>query len=164
MSLHRLLAMRVGAPRPDELAGFYAEVGLATDGDGRVTSPDGGTQVVIEEAPYRQLLGVEIGAAHERDLDDIGGRLADLGVTIEGRSSSLTAVDPISHVRFRVTVAEPLAQAGSTAVVDNRPGATVRRNERASAVSQGPRPPRQQSARLRSGSSEPGAAAAILPR
>ena len=56
MSLHRLLAMRVGVPRPDELAGFYAEVGLATDGDGRVTSPDGGTQVVIEEAPYRQLL------------------------------------------------------------------------------------------------------------
>lgn len=97
-------------------------MGLATDGEGRVTSPDGGTQVVIEEAPYRQLLGVEIGAAHERDLDDIGGRLADLGVTIEGRSSSLTAVDPISHVRFRVTVAEPLAQAGSTAVVDNRPG------------------------------------------
>lgn len=143
MSLHRLLAMRVGVPRPDELAGFYAEVGLATDGEGRVTSPDGGTQVVIEEAPYRQLLGVEIGAAHERDLDDIGGRLADLGVTIEGRSSSLTAVDPISHVRFRVTVAEPLAQVGSTAVVDNRPGATVRRNERASAVSQGPRPPRR---------------------
>ena len=86
---------------------------------------------------------MEIGAAHERDLDDIGGRLADLGVTIEGRGSSLTAVDPISHVRFRVTVAEPLAQAGSTAVVDNRPGATVRRNERASAVSQGPRPPRR---------------------
>ena len=75
------------ARKADELA--EAEAGLKAQG--------------IEEAPYRQLLGVEIGAAHERDLDDIGGRLADLGVTIEGRSSSLTAVDPISHVRFRVT-------------------------------------------------------------
>ena len=97
MSLHRLLAMRVGVPRPDELAGFYAEAGLATDGDGRVTSPDGGTQVVIEEAPYRQLLGVEIGAAHEREVrrgvPDGGGRLVVPAMRLAA-PGSLTSVSP----------------------------------------------------------------------
>jgi catechol 2,3-dioxygenase-like lactoylglutathione lyase family enzyme len=145
MSLHRLLSMRVGVPRPDELAAFYSEVGLTTDGAGHVSSPDGGTQVVIEEAPFRQLLGVEVGVGHERDLDEIHDRLDRLGIIADGGSGpgALRAVDPTSQVRFGVTVAERLVQSAAPLVIDNRPGAIVRRNERATAVFQGARPPRR---------------------
>jgi catechol-2,3-dioxygenase len=46
-------------------------------------------------------------------------------------------------VRVTVSVAAPMTQLATPTVIDNRPGATVRRNLRASAVFQGPRPPRR---------------------
>ncbi|MDO9173761.1 MAG: dioxygenase, partial [Actinomycetota bacterium] len=79
MSLHRLLSITVGVPRPTELAEFYDEVGLATNAGGEVSSPDGGTQVIIEESPFRRLVGVDVGAADERDLDVIDARFEQLG-------------------------------------------------------------------------------------
>lgn len=144
MSLHRLLSMRVGVPRPEELAGFYREIGLTTDESGRVASPDGGTQVVIEETPFRQLLGVEVGVSDERDLDEISARFDGLGITTAGSGTgTLQAVDPTSRVRVSVSVAAPMVQVPTPTVIDNRPGATVRRNMRANAVFQAARPPRR---------------------
>jgi catechol 2,3-dioxygenase-like lactoylglutathione lyase family enzyme len=144
VSLHRLLGIRVGVPRPQELAGFYGEMGLAVDGGGRVASPDGGEQVIVEEAPFRQLLGVSVGAGDERDLDAVTARVEALGITVDrSESGTVAAIDPTTHVRFSVAVAEPLTQTSTPVVVDNRPGAVVRRNERATAVFQGPRPPRR---------------------
>ncbi len=143
MSLHRLVSIRVGVPRPDELAGFYGEMGLAVGGDGRVASPDGGDQVIVEEAPYRQLLGVEVGASDERDLDAVAGRFAALGIDSTVDGGTVTAVDPTTQVRVAVAVTAPLVQSPTPVVVDNRPGATVRRNERAAAEFQGARPPRR---------------------
>lgn len=143
MSLHRLLSITVGVPRPTELADFYGEVGLATNGAGEVSSPDGGTQVVIEEAPFRRLVGVDVGAADERDLDVIAARFEQMGVSIDHRDGALSAIDPTSHVRVRVSVASAISQQPTPVVIDNRPGATVRRNERANAVFQGSRPPRR---------------------
>lgn len=143
MSLHRLLSITVGVPRPAELAEFYGEVGLATNATGEVSSPDGGTQVIIEEAPFRRLVGVDVGAADERDLDVIDARFEQLGITADRHDGMLSAVDPTSQVRVRVSVAAPISQQPTPVVVDNRPGATVRRNARANAVYQGPRPPRR---------------------
>jgi catechol 2,3-dioxygenase-like lactoylglutathione lyase family enzyme len=144
VSLHRLLGIRVGVPHPQELAGFYGEMGLSVDSEGRAASPDGGTQVTIEDAPFRRLLGVEVGAADERDLEAVTARFAGLGITAERTANgAVAAVDPTTHVRFSVAVAEPLSQTPTPVVIDNRPGAIVRRNERATAVFQGPRPPRR---------------------
>ena len=143
MSLHRLLSMRVGVPRPQELAEFYGEVGLAVSGTGEVTSPDGGTQVLIEEAGHRQLLGVEVGVSDERDLQQAQQRLEALGVAATITDGALHAVDPSTRVRFGLSPAPALVQAPSAPTIDNRPGAAVRRNLRAPAVFQGPRPPRR---------------------
>lgn len=78
----------------------------------------------FEKAPFRRLLGVEVGAGGEHDLGLIAGRLDGLGVAAERTDGSLHAVDPTTHVRFAVSVVERLAQAGSEGVVDDRPGAT----------------------------------------
>lgn len=125
MSLHRLLSMRVGVPRPEELAGFYREIGLTTDESGRVASPDGGTQVVIEETPFRQLLGVEVGVSDERDLDEISARFDGLGITTAGSGTgTLQAVDPTSRVRVSVSVAAPMVQVAAD--LPSNPSSMVR--------------------------------------
>ncbi|MCU1353829.1 MAG: glyoxalase/bleomycin resistance protein/dioxygenase [Acidimicrobiales bacterium] len=144
MSLHRLLGMRVAVPRPDELAGFYGEVGLGTAPDGRITSPDGGPQVTIEEGAFRRLAGVELGAAAEQDLDDVAARLSALGLAPKSAAGAVEVTDPTTQVRFSVTVCEPLTPGpASVAAVDNRPGATSRRNRRAPGVFEAARPPRR---------------------
>lgn len=143
MSLHRLLSLGVGVPRPAELAGFYREAKLACDDAGTVTCPDGGQQIHISEAPYRQLRTVHVGASRESDLAAVAEQMASLGLATRASADGLTVTDPSTQVAFTVTVCEPLAQTGTDPVADNRPGAIVRHNRRAPSVFEAPRPPRR---------------------
>lgn len=146
MSLHRLVSMRVGVPDPEALAGFHREVGFTVHDTGEVASPDGGTQVHIEEAPFRRLLAVTLGAHHEADLTTVAERAGGLGLAVATTANGTVQVtDPASHVRFEVQVAPPLASPApsSPARVENRPGDAPRRNLRAPGVSEVARPPRR---------------------
>lgn len=144
MGLHRLLGMRVGVPDPAALAGFYGELGLGDDGSGGFGGTDGGTQVAVEQYPFRRLLQVTVGADDDGTIAATQDRLIDRGLDPSVDGSSLTVVDPATEVTFRVEVADrwqpPVVPEPPP---DNRPGVTARHNTRAPGVFGEPRPPRR---------------------
>jgi hypothetical protein len=144
MSLHRLLGFRAAVPDPTALADYYAELGLAGDAGSGYTGSDGGAVVVIDEAPFRRLVSVDVGCHDERDLDAVEERLEDRGAASSRDSESISVLDAASRVQITVRVAEPEALgAPAPLVTPNTPGAAARVNERAPAVFGAPRPPRR---------------------
>jgi catechol 2,3-dioxygenase-like lactoylglutathione lyase family enzyme len=143
MSLHRLVGFTAGVPDPDGLAAFYGELGLASPAPATFTGSAGGATVTLQEAPFRRLLGVTIGCDDPRDLDAIARRLGEGGATIGRGDDVVTVRDPASHVALTVALAPPEAAPSHAcpSVAANAPGAVVRRNERAPAVFDRPRPP-----------------------
>ena len=144
MSLHRLLSLHAEVPNPDELCGFYGELGLAGDAAAGFTGSDGGAGVLVSEGPFRRLRSVDIGCTPDHDLSAVAARLSAGGATPESGDGWVAVVDPASEVRFTLRVAEPVpSQPPASLVVPNAPGALVRADRRAPAVHEGPRPPRR---------------------
>jgi catechol 2,3-dioxygenase-like lactoylglutathione lyase family enzyme len=144
MSLHRLLGFRAAVADPAALASYYAELGLTGDATSGYTGSDGGAVVLVDEAPFRRLVSVDIGCHDERDLDAVEERLVDRGAAPSRDSESISVVDATSRVQITVRVAEPEAVGAPAALVTpNTPGARARVNERAPAVFGAPRPPRR---------------------
>ena len=144
MSLHRLLGFRAAVADPAALAAYYGEMGLVGDAASGYTGSDGGAAVVLDEAPVRRLVSVDLGCADEGDLEDVRRRLEAGGASPTSGGDSVSAVDPASRVVFTVRVAEPEIRGALSALVPpNAPGAIVRVNTRAPAVFDGPRPPRR---------------------
>jgi catechol 2,3-dioxygenase-like lactoylglutathione lyase family enzyme len=144
MSLHRLLGFRAAVTDPGALAGYYGEMGLAGDAASGYTGCDGGAAVVLDEAPVRRLVSVDVGCEDDDDLDDVRRRLEAAGASPRRGDDSVSALDPASQVLFTVRVAESEAKGAPSALVTpNAPGATTRVNTRAPAVFDGPRPPRR---------------------
>ncbi len=136
--------MRVGVPAPSALAGFYGELGLVSGDGSTFAGTEGGTQVAVDEYPFRRLLEVEIGASDERDLFLVAGRLTGLGLEANLDDGSVSVIDPTTQITFRVRVVAPLVQQPPPdRVPDNRPAVSLRRNARADGVFQGSRPPRR---------------------
>ncbi|MDQ1532596.1 MAG: hypothetical protein QOF28_357, partial [Actinomycetota bacterium] len=93
MSLHRLLGFRAAVSDPRALADYYAELGLAGDAGCGYTGSDGGAVVVIDEAPFRRLVSVDVGCHDDRDLDAVEERLEDRGAASSRDSESISVLD-----------------------------------------------------------------------
>ncbi|MDQ1532278.1 MAG: hypothetical protein QOF28_39 [Actinomycetota bacterium] len=144
MSLHRLLGFRAAVSDPTALADYYAELGLTGDAGSGYAGSDGGAVVLIDEAPLRRLISVDIGCHDDRDLDAILQRLDEQGAAPTRDSESISMVEAASRVQITVRVAEPEAPvAPAVLITPNTPGARVRVNERAPGVFGAPRPPRR---------------------
>jgi Glyoxalase/Bleomycin resistance protein/Dioxygenase superfamily len=144
MSLHRLLGFRGAVADPAALHAYYAELGLTGDATSGYTGSDGGAVVVIDEAPFRRLIAVDIGCHDDRDLDAVQLRLEARGASPMRKSESVSVVDPASRVLITVRVAEPEPIIAPVDLVrSNAPGAVVRINERAPGVFGAARPPRR---------------------
>ena len=145
MSLHRLLGFRAAVADPAALDAYYAELGLTGDASSGYTGSDGGAVVIIDEAPFRRLIAVDIGCDDDRDLDAVQQRLEARGACPTRESESVSVLDAASRVQITVRVAEPEAAIPPVdhLVAANAPGAIVRINERAPAVFGAPRPPRR---------------------
>jgi catechol 2,3-dioxygenase-like lactoylglutathione lyase family enzyme len=144
MSLHRLLGFRAAVADPTALDAYYAELGLTGDATSGYTGSDGGAAVIVDEAPFRRLVAVDIGCDDDRDLDTVQQRLEARGASPARASESVSVVDVASRVQFTVRVAEPEPTVSPVAIVtSNAPGAIVRVNERAAGVFGEPRPPRR---------------------
>jgi catechol 2,3-dioxygenase-like lactoylglutathione lyase family enzyme len=144
VSLHRLLGFRAAVADPTALADYYAELGLTGDLTAGYAGSDGGAVVVIDEAPFRRLLAVDIGGHDEHDLDAVQQRLDAHGASPVRDSESVSVLDSASRVLITVRVSEPEAGAAPEDLAPtNTPGAVVRVNERAPAVFGAPRPPRR---------------------
>ncbi len=162
MSLHRLLGIHAAVPDPAGLAAFYTEMGLSGDPAVGFTGSDGGGSVTLSEGPFRRLESVSVGCHDEADLAAVAGRLAAAGTEARTTDGGLCVTDPASRVRFEVRPAGPApVQAAPALVVPNAPGAVVRADRRAPAVSEGPRPPRRLG-HLVLGSPDPAATVALL--
>ena len=107
MSLHRLLGFRAAVADPAALAAYYGEMGLVGDAASGYTGSGGGAAVVLDEAPVRRLVSVDLGCADEGDLEDVRRRLEAGGASPTSGGDSVSAVDPASRVVFTVRVAEP---------------------------------------------------------
>jgi hypothetical protein len=144
MSLHRLLGFRAAVADPAALAGYYAELGLTGDAASGYRGSDGGAVVLVDEAPFRRLVSVDIGCHDERDLDAVEERLEARGASPRRGSDSVSVLDTASRVQIIVRVAEPESISAPAALVTpNTPGAALRVNERAPAVFNAPRAPRR---------------------
>jgi catechol-2,3-dioxygenase len=144
MSLHRLLGFRGAVADPAALDAYYAELGLTGNATSGYAGSDGGGVVVIDEAPFRRLVAVDIGCHDDRDLDAAQQRLEARGASPTRKSESVSVVDPASRVMITVRVAEPEPIIEPVDLVtSNAPGAVVRINERAPGVFGAPRPPRR---------------------
>jgi Glyoxalase/Bleomycin resistance protein/Dioxygenase superfamily len=144
MSLHRFLGFRAAVADPTALDTYYADLGLSGDAGSGYTGSDGGAAVIIDEAPFRRLIAVDIGCDDDRDLDAVQQRLEARGASPARESESVSVVDAASRVQFTVRLAVPEATVSPIALVTpNAPGAIVRVNERTAGVFGGPRPPRR---------------------
>jgi hypothetical protein len=144
MSLHRLLGFRAAVADPTALGAYYAELGLTGDARSGYTGSDGGGAVIVDEAPFRRLVAVDIGCDDDRDLDAVQQQLEARGASPTREPDFVSVLDAASRVQFTVRVAEPEATGPPVAFVPpNAPGAVARINERAPGVFAGPRPPRR---------------------
>src|SRR5712691_10353336 len=107
MTLHRLLGFRAAVADPAALDAYYTELGLSGDASSGYTGSDGGAVVIIDEAPFRRLLAVDIGCDDDRDLDAVQQRLEARGACPTRNSQSVSVLDAASRVQFTIRVAEP---------------------------------------------------------
>ena len=144
MALHRLLGFRAAVPDPAVVGAFYDELGLAGDPVRGWSGSAGGGTVRLDEGDFRRPLSVEIGCDDQRDLDTIAARLAEAGAGVDRSAGGLRVIDQSTHVQFGVSVA---ARHAIEPRVDppepNAPGRVTRRDARAPAVFDQPRPPRR---------------------
>lgn len=74
MSLHGLLSVTIGVPNVEETAAYYADFGLAPQGDGWFSTLDAGRQLRLVAAPTRRLVALRVGVDDARGLFAWGPR------------------------------------------------------------------------------------------
>ncbi|MCX5535821.1 VOC family protein [Streptomyces sp. NBC_00006] len=134
MALHRLTSITMGVPQVAETAAYYADFGLAPDGDGWFATRDAGRQLRIVHAPTRRLVEVRIGADTPDDLAAAASRLKRLGTDSRLEDTRLTAHDKATGVRAVLEVAPRLVQDPVAPTPYNGPGRVERSDCRAPGV------------------------------
>ena len=90
MSLHRLLGFRAAVADPTAVDAYYGELGLRGNASSGYSGSDGGGAVVIDEAPFRRLIAVDIGCHDDRDVDAVQQRLEARGASPTRGSASVS--------------------------------------------------------------------------
>ncbi|WP_088318556.1 VOC family protein [Kineosporia sp. R_H_3] len=131
MSLHRVSSFTYAVPNVAEVIAYYTEFGLTDNGDGSLSTVDGGRQLYVEQGPYRRVSGVTLGADDPDDLGRIAASLAKLGFdhTLDG--DRLVTADPVMRTRVEIAVEPRVVQHETERAPVNAPGRTERVNERA---------------------------------
>jgi hypothetical protein len=129
MGLHRLLGIDLGVPDPARLDEFYKEIRF-TGGRGS-WGPEGSPgQIVVKEAPYRQLMEVRLACESEEDIAVIAKNLDELGVSSETRDGKLLVPDPVNKWRITVEPCEVADIPQQPERETNRPGRRERLGKR----------------------------------
>lgn len=143
MALHRLLGIDIGVPEPEVLDDFYQEIGFV--GGPRKWGPEGmPNQIVIEEAPYRQLLEMRVACESEADLHAITKNLDALGLHSSLKDGRLRIKDPVNKWDVVVEPHEVSDVPEQPARLMNRPGHRERIGARPGVMTEPvQRPPRR---------------------
>lgn len=138
MTLHRLSSFTYSVPNVAEVVSYYTEFGLSDNGDGSLATVDGGTQLYVEEGPYRRISGIALGADDPDDLGRIASSLRALGIEVGLDSTPgaerLVATEPIMRLRVEVAVQERVVQQRAERAAFNGPGRVERTNARAEGI------------------------------
>jgi len=140
MPLHRLTSITMGVPDVMGTAAYYADFGLTTVGTegpsatARLSTVDGGEQLVIAYAPRRRLLDLGVGVDDPDDLERVTRAMSRLDVETTRTATSVEALDPGTQVRVRVEIAPRIEAEPTPAPPYNTPGIIARANRRASSV------------------------------
>ena len=136
MALHQLTSFTLGVPNLEETAAYYREFGLADEGDGWLATRDGGRQLRLVPSSVRRLIELRIGADDADDLGRAASRLHRLGIDTDTdpAAGTLTARDPVTHVRAVLQVAPRMEQPVTGPTPYNGPGRTERAGTRAPGI------------------------------
>lgn len=134
MPLHRLISVTMGVPNVVETTAYYTEFGLVPDGDGWLTTADGGRQLQIVDAPTRRLVQVRAGVDDPDDLARAAARLTRLSIPHHLRATVLHAAEPATGVQAVLQVEPRLIQPVAPASQYNGPGRIDRAQGRAPGV------------------------------
>ncbi|MFJ4922827.1 VOC family protein [Streptomyces sp. NPDC088725] len=130
MSLHRLASVTLGVPDVGAVGRYYEEFGLTRTADAAFSTREGGEQLHLDVAPSRRLLAVVVGVDDSDDLARAAERLTRLGVMPRHGAGTLAAREPVTGVRFELTVMPRVSQRQATASPVNLPGRVERRAAR----------------------------------
>ncbi|RZU74939.1 catechol-2,3-dioxygenase [Micromonospora kangleipakensis] len=134
MPLHRLSSFTYSVPNVAEVMSYYTEFGLTDNGDGSMSTVDGGRQLYVEQGPYRRITAITLGADDPDDLGRISSSLAALGVECTVEGERLRTAEPISGTRVNVVVEQRVAQPTIAPAPTNGPGRVERVNARADGI------------------------------
>ncbi|WP_370935104.1 VOC family protein [Amycolatopsis sp. cg13] len=133
MGMHRLTRVTMGVPNVAETIAYYADFGLNHVGDGSFTTLDGGEQLRVRHAPYRQLLELGVGVDDADDIARTAARLNRLGVVSTETGTAVAAIEPVSGFTVRVEISPRITQQPVLATPYNGPG-RIERSGRAPGV------------------------------
>ena len=122
MALHRLTAITMGVPNVAETAAYYAEFGLRAEGDGWLSTRDGGRQLRVVPAPTRRLVDLHIGVDDTDDLARAAANLERLGIHVHREPGRISAVEQATGARAWLEIADRVDQDPGPATRYNGPG------------------------------------------
>ena len=144
MALHRLTSITLGVPDVDQVAAYYEEFGLRRWPDGGFGTTDGGQQLRLEQAPYRQLLHLGIGADDADDIERVADSLTRLDLPFSRQPHAVRTFEPVAGFTVEVSEAPRYQQRPAIQVAYNLPGVTPRVDLRAPGIlREGPVRPRR---------------------
>jgi catechol 2,3-dioxygenase-like lactoylglutathione lyase family enzyme len=135
MALHRLSSFTFEVPDPDAVVAYYVEFGLTDNGDGSMSTTDGGRQLHVRQGGRRRISELVIGADDEDDLGRVGSSLAAQGFGVQTSDGAVRSIEPVTGTVVSVVVEPRVEQPARTAPTYNGPGEVVRTNARADGAS-----------------------------
>lgn len=143
MALNGLLDVELSVPDPSALGAFWEQYGLQRTADGVYGTADRPVQLCVAESDHRHLSRLHLSCEHERDLAEIAGRLAEIGVESTVHGGTLRCVDPVLGHEVVIDVGGPARLTDHAPADTNRPGRHQRIGARTAAPDAAGTPPRR---------------------
>jgi catechol 2,3-dioxygenase-like lactoylglutathione lyase family enzyme len=134
VALHRMSSFTLQVPNPNEVVAYYEDFGLTYNGDGSLSTTEGGRQLYVEaSAPgaFRRVPTFTVGCDDEDDLGRIAANLKRLDVAHSVADGSLVTRDPLTETEVIIKIEARVEQRPHEPLPPNYPGNPSRFNRRA---------------------------------
>ncbi|GAA3226442.1 dioxygenase [Actinocorallia longicatena] len=108
MGAHHVISLTRRVPDLEPARAFYRQFGLEETAPGTFATEIGGEQLHLLAGPAAEVVEIHIGVDSAFDLEEIAARLEGLGVAVTRTAVAIAAVEPVSGVSVRLSVAARL--------------------------------------------------------